>query len=329
MDWEKYINRYEDLQLAGFKTENQAKEHWKKYGEKEGREYFICPEDFDWKFYIEEYPHLKLNTKLECINHWYNYGKKEGRIFNKKYKLKKKIAICFWGLTRSLKYTIDSLKLYFLDILNKNDVEYDIYMHTYKIDSIYTNERSSEFNIKLDFEEHNLLNPKYYMIENQDDVKEMLKLEEYRTHKDPWNNDYKTCDNFICALYSKYQVTQMLLNTEIKYDNIIFCRPDLKMINEFPINSLNIYSDEDIFYTPDFHKFGGLNDRFFVSNYKNGIIYGEAFKFLKEYSKTQNIHSETYCLNYLVKMNKLISLELKFYFHRMRANGVFEVDYRM
>ena len=43
----------------------------------------------------------------------------------------KKIAVCFFGLTRSLKHTIDSIKKNIFHPLQKNNINYDIYLHTY------------------------------------------------------------------------------------------------------------------------------------------------------------------------------------------------------
>lgn len=231
---------------------------------------------------------------------------------------KRKVAIAFWGLTRSLKYTLQSIKENILNVLLSYNIEFDIYLHTYKLNCPYNNSRSGEDKISLDFKEYQLLNPNFFMIEDQDEVKKSLNLIEYRTHKDPWNTNYQTCDNFICALYSKFQITQMIKNSNIKYDNVMFCRPDVQFLNKFPISFLITTPESNTIHTPNFHQWNGLNDRFFVSNYKNGIIYGEAFKDLKEYSKSRNIHSETFFKNYL---KNFFSEEIPFYFNRIRANG--------
>ena len=74
-----------------------------------------------------------------------------------------KIALLFWGLTRSLKFSIKTIEERILNILLKNNIEYDIYMHTYKINNLYSNKRANEKNIKLNFSEYKLLNPKYFI----------------------------------------------------------------------------------------------------------------------------------------------------------------------
>ena len=38
---------------------------------------------FDWKFYLDEYPDLRINgvhTEKQAIDHWNTHGKVEGRI---------------------------------------------------------------------------------------------------------------------------------------------------------------------------------------------------------------------------------------------------------
>ena len=121
-----------------------------------------------------------------------------------------KIALAFWGLTRSLKYTIESINEKILNILKKHNIEYKIFMHTWTVNSVYNNTRSKEANIKLDNEEYKLLSPDYIEIHDQDEFKKNVKFNAFRTHKDPWNTKYETVDNFICAMFSKSRCTQLI-----------------------------------------------------------------------------------------------------------------------
>ena len=68
-----------------------------------------------------------------------------------------KVALCFWGLTRSLKYTIDSIKKNILQPLDDGDIEYKIFVHTFSFKSKYHNPRADEHNLTLDFDEYTLL----------------------------------------------------------------------------------------------------------------------------------------------------------------------------
>jgi hypothetical protein len=133
-----------------------------------------------------------------------------------------KIALVFWGLTRSLKFTIKSIHTYIFNILKINNIDYDIFLHTYKLNNTYSNKRSKEFNIKLDFDEYNLLNPNYFIYDNLEEIKEKLNLKKYRTNKDPWDSNYNSVDNFILSLYSKKRITNLLLGTVSKNDFNIY-----------------------------------------------------------------------------------------------------------
>jgi hypothetical protein len=62
----------------------------------------------------------------------------------------KRLALCFFGLTRSLNWTVESIENHILGPLNRagtpgNEVKYDVFLHTYAMKSVNnprTNERS-------------------------------------------------------------------------------------------------------------------------------------------------------------------------------------------
>lgn len=77
----------------------------------------------------------------------------------------KRVALAFYGLTRSLKYTIDSIMLNVMDQLTQAGYEYDVYLHTYDLKSL-NNIRSGETGA-LNTTEWKLLSPDYVQIDNQ------------------------------------------------------------------------------------------------------------------------------------------------------------------
>lgn len=300
-----------------------------------------------------------------------------------------KIALVFWGLTRSLKLTITSIHKHIFNILKINNIEYDIFLHTYKLNSTYSNKRSKEINIKLDFDEYNLLNPNYFIFDDLDVIKEKLNLKKYRTNKDPWDSNYNSVDNFILSLYSKKRITNLLFGTvsknefniyqetidenirkiesieneikkyknenynqiinkkiekldlkinelneinknleidsinlqeENKYDKVIFLRPDVKYLNQLKLDFLNFTSNNQV-SIPNFCIFNNFNDRFFISNLENAKLYGNLFDELLEYSKKNELHSEQFHYDLIVKKHKLKVKLIDFYFNRIRANG--------
>lgn len=231
-----------------------------------------------------------------------------------------KIALAFWGITRSLKFTINSIHNKILDIFKKNKIEYTIFMHTYKLNN-YVNIRTKENNVNIDNEEYKLLNPHYIKIHDQDKIKEKLNLQWYRTHPDPWNTGYNSVDNFILSMYSKQKVTKLIEKTNTKYDYVIFLRPDVEYLDFFDLNFLKFVNDKTI-CIPNFHLFSKyqFNDRFCICNFNTYKLYGDIFDNLLILSKRQPLHSET-IIGQIMETYKLQIIRIPFRFLRVRTDG--------
>ena len=68
-----------------------------------------------------------------------------------------KVAVCFYGLTRSLKYTVPLIHKNVFGPLRRHGVAYSAFLHTFTLSSAFTNPRSKEFNVTLDADEWRLL----------------------------------------------------------------------------------------------------------------------------------------------------------------------------
>lgn len=229
-----------------------------------------------------------------------------------------RVALIFWGLTRSLKYTNKSIKQNILLQLKRRKIKYDIFMHTYYFSGSYNNARNREHNIKLDFNEYKRIKPKYFIRDNQDTIKDKIKLKEYRTRGDPWKNNYKSLDNLICSLYSKNRITQLFNTKKNKYQAVIFLRPDVLFIRPLNVNLLKLVKKYT--FVPDFHSSGGYNDRMMICSPKNALYVGQLYTSLLDYSKNKLPHSEQY-LKYMVDKKKIKIKKIKYPFKRVRANG--------
>ena len=231
-----------------------------------------------------------------------------------------KVALCFFGITRSLKFTIQSIEKRIFNVLDKNNIDYDIYLHTYNHNN-YENSRTKEKFNDVDNEEYKLLNPKYQHIDNQDDIKKLLDLKKYRTHKDPWpmSENYNSVDNFILAQYSKLQLVNMIKKNSINYDYIIYLRPDVYYCNALNIVNFKKISNNNI-CIPNFHLYSKFNDRFAITNIKTYEIYGKIFNHLYGYSKKNKLHSET-TISRILKRNKITWTHIEFKFARVRMDG--------
>jgi len=234
-----------------------------------------------------------------------------------------KIAIGFFGITRSLKYTIQSINNNILDILKLNNIEYDIFIHTYSLNN-YSNIRTGEIvnTDDIDNEEYKLLNADYIEIDDQDTIKERINLLLYRTHQDPWGTNYNSVDNFILGQYSKLRLTNMIDKTLINYDYVLFMRPDCLYLDKLPIDSFHLINNSSIII-PNFHLYGSIpfNDRFCISNINTYKIYGEVFNSLLDVSKKQPLHSET-IIGERMNNHNLNIIRIKFNFSRVRFNGI-------
>lgn len=82
-----YYNLYVDLRENNIDTDIKLRHHWIHNGIKEKRigtiKDFIQIYNFDYKYYIELYPELKIKNELDAVNHWINYGFNEKKIYNR------------------------------------------------------------------------------------------------------------------------------------------------------------------------------------------------------------------------------------------------------
>jgi hypothetical protein len=100
----------------------------------------------------------------------------------------KKVAIILFGLSRSLNKTIDSLRMNLFAPLTENGIEYDVFVHTYKIFGPYSNIWSKEFTDNYENEDiEGLLNPKYYIFDEQEKIQNSINFEEYYTNLGNWS----------------------------------------------------------------------------------------------------------------------------------------------
>lgn len=235
-----------------------------------------------------------------------------------------KIALLFWGLTRSLKLTIDNLNKYILNNLKENNIEYKIYLHTY-----YFEDKEN----KYDFNEYKLLNPDYFVLDDQDKVKQNINIEKYYNLNFKYSN--KVIHNLICGLYSQKRVTELLLDTiknkKETFDYIWFIRPDVLFNKPLPIRWLH-WINENRFLVPRFAKFRGINDRMAIMKLNLAEKYGKRFDKLKEFSEYSKKHnfklsSEIYLNLIMINYKKKY---INYVFKRIRSNGsIHKLDLRL
>jgi hypothetical protein len=237
---------------------------------------------------------------------------------------KVRVAICFFGLTRSLQYTLSSIQKYLFEPLKNHGIKYDTYLHTYKMKKPYTNPRAGERSIMLDADEYKLLEPTYHMVENKETVSTYIGLEKYRTKGDPWGKenqaipgDYTTLDNHILYLWSQKQLTTMWQKNKGRYSHIIFCRPDVLYQVPLDIEWFSFTSNK--IFIPNFGLCGDVNDRFALGRPEQMVPYGSRFNEALQYSKYKPLASEEFLIA-TMKKYRIKYEHVNFYFIRVRAN---------
>lgn len=266
-----------------------------------------------------------------------NYNKNNFQVINKRQynqinnKINNKqidVAILYFGLTRSTKKVYDSHIQNIFDILDKNNLSYKKFMHTWKINNNKQRVWQNIINKEIDYEEYKLLNPDFYKIDSQDEFLSNLNMDNY-FYKDVWNTIGHSengewlpelVQNHLCALESQKRCLEMVEdfmkknNINIKY--FIFIRPDVMIYDNLPVKI--ILKNNNKIYIPNDNNYEGLNDRFAITNYKNACLYGKRINEIAEFRKNNGrIVSEKY-VKFIINKYKMNLDFIKFDFDIVR-----------
>ena len=214
-----------------------------------------------------------------------------------------KIAICLSGHMRSYAITLPSFKEV------TKDLDCDIFIHTWnKLEAdtsawhSYDGQNLPNFDIDKN-EIQELYSPKELAISDQSTIKSMEGI---------WKHN-QSYHGLYCAAFSKHAVNRLRKSYErkhnIKYDLIIFARPDVYFYNQFFEEDLDL-GDVDLKYCVYF-KLDSGSDVIIFTNHKGadaiGVYDYEIFDFLKhinhetcfqEYLKSKNVKlaRSKYCM---------------------------------
>lgn len=230
------------------------------------------------------------------------------------------VAICFYGITRSLKYNLPVIKKRIFDKLEDNNIKYDIYGYFFNLDEEIDREGQTTY---LDNKEYKLLNTRYLWIESQSDFDERTDFTPYYRFK----YDENTNKNIARSQYLLEKLTEKWENK--KYTVIIYIRPDtapLVDINIRHILNVNRRKDENICYVADHsHWNNGINDRFAFGTKSAMKIYGKRVTYLEKFFKKNLdinfLESECYLKHHLIS-SKVIIKKTNMFVVRIRSNGV-------
>lgn len=239
-----------------------------------------------------------------------------------------KAALCFFGITRSLKYVYFSILLNVVQPLLHQNVRVHRYMHTYNLTKL-SNKRSKERNTALDLNEYKLLEPYQGMeVSDQDeflssfDISNML----YGNH-DTYRDRFRSLTNLACQLHSLERVTKLWLESGHKYDLVIYTRPDVLYVQPVDysaiLNKVTSGKSDRTWVIPQFGNIRGrMNDRFAMGPPTAMAIWGTRTSYVKEYTETTklSLHAER-LVKYIAEKERIRVRKHDLRFVRVRADG--------
>lgn len=233
------------------------------------------------------------------------------------------VAVCYFGLLRSLKKTYNTHINYIFNELTKNNIDYDIFLHTWKTKDNSQYVWDKIINVKQDYIIPNELKTK--MVTSQFDIQDdylntidfskYFYEEEYKKYGEKKEWRPQLIKNHLCALESIKRVVKLVKNSKKKYKYIMILRPDSKINNYFPIQKclqfLNI-KDNGI-CIPKYLSYEGYNDRFAFMNIEHCNYYCNRLDEIIDFRKNNGrIVSEKYNKYIVDKYYSLLLIDFKF-----------------
>lgn len=253
----------------------------------------------------------------------------------------KSCAVAIFGQVKNLgKDQAEHLATNVIEPLAESCREISVFLHTYALDSI-TNPRNNEKNVPINvtkgcmeiFKAFATAGATISGVEvspTSTALSAFRKMDYYILRGRPWPGNV-SIQNFILQLYSLDRVSELWWPNRDSYQAVVYMRPDLDFFTKlnvpFPVQNGTLYA-------PDFHEWGGINDRFASGDPQTMDHYGHRFRYYEEWNRRTKwpkpnqtllpllFHAETY-LKTIVNMLGLKYEPLKgFRFGRVRANGL-------
>lgn len=233
-----------------------------------------------------------------------------------------KIAVCYWGIPRTLGSVWHTHKQYVYDVLCEAGIEYEVYAHFWvtQTNKVWETTMSQH----IDYGSLGLIQPTKYMLELQQPfVDELGDLSEYyyaHERDREWLPDL--IRNHLCALESQKRCVNLVLSANKHYDYVMFLRPDALVDTSLPIHDVinALKATPNAIVLPSNNHYEGLNDRFAVLSLYSVLWYSHRINEIVEFRKHHGrIVSEKY-VKHIVEKHYIPHM-VDFYFRLLRSDG--------
>jgi hypothetical protein len=236
-----------------------------------------------------------------------------------------RIAIGFFGITRSLKWTLPSIQKNIIEPARALG-ETRLFAHLYQQDHIH-NPRTGE-DQSLDPNEYQLLGCNEVELEKPGNCLTEANYEWVLAHGDAFFDEGKSLANLIHQLRSLQQVGRMIDQWEP--DVVILARPDLLYHDSLYEEIAKQIQQSKIFISiPNWQWFGGVNDRFAIGSRESCRAYTKRFEYIHPYiEKTGGPLPAERFLRFCLNQQGIIPRPMPITASRIRSNGrVVEEDF--
>jgi hypothetical protein len=230
-----------------------------------------------------------------------------------------RIAVCFFGITRSLSLTISSIERHILQPARKRG-RVTVCAHLFQQLDI-ENPRSGETG-RMNLNEHELLLADRLELEPPDLCLEAMGFETLRKYGDAWDDGFHSLRNLLHQLHSLDRVTALAEASDA--ETVVFVRPDLMYHDsiDYALRSA-LRTKGPAIWLPNWHRNGGVNDRFSIAHGKAAIAaYGHrkaaAQLFCEKFQCA--LHSER-MLAWRLNQYEIAQEDIDMYASRIRIDG--------
>lgn len=246
-----------------------------------------------------------------------------------------RVAIIFYGITRSLNITIMSIQENIFRVLVDHDVEYRTFLHHMIVEDVYTNLRTGENNLILNNSEWKLIKPDVELSTSQraftEENAEYISL--VTSFGDAHRDGNVSTKYSVQALFSMREAVLAAYEEE-SFDGMLILRPDLLYHDPIDACLLRRAIMGNFVVTPGWQRYGGTNDRFSFGAWDPMMTVGTRFNAVRNYllSVKQPFLTENFLGWLLDEHMSLSTLQSQTHCHtnqtasRVRATGLVKAE---